>query len=461
MKKYDVIVIGGGGGTKISTPAYNYGYKSAIVEEAKMGGTCLNRGCIPSKMLIHPANVGTIIKEAKKFDINIKNPSFSTDMAKLITRITETVGKDSDRIHKGLESGKGPDFYHGHAVFKSDNVIEVNGEELTADRIFITTGARPSIPPIEGLEGTPYWTSTEALNNTKPIKKLLVIGGGYIACELGYAYSALGVETEFIVRSGLINREDPEVVKEFTKVFTSTQNVHLNTNTKSVKYENDNFTVTVEKDGKQMELTGDALLVAVGVKPNTDNLGLENTKVKLDKRGFVQVNEYMEAAPGIYAMGDVIGRYLFRHAVNFEGEFLFRTLFLEEEKQKIVYPPMPHAIFTHPEVAGVGKTEEELNKEGIPFVSGTHPYRKSAMGMARLCDHGFVKLLFDKKTRKLLGAHIIGEEASNMIHQFIYAMTNDATVDSIVNMIYIHPAINEIARNAARNALIVFDMQEE
>src|SRR3989344_1474972 len=454
MKEYDLIVIGSGGGTQISSPAFDLGKRVALIEESKLGGTCLNRGCIPSKMLIHPANVASIIKEAGKFDI--KTEFKSANLQKLLRRINHKTDSDS----KGIKSwynqrNKNFDFYDGHGKFVSDKIVEVNGKRITAKKIFIVTGARPLIPPIPGLSGIPFMTSTDALRSRKLPRKLLVIGGGYIACELGYAYSALGSEVHWLVRDkGLLQREEQQLSGTFTKVFSARENVHFNINTTKVEYKNKLFTLHLETNsGKKSKITGDALLVATGVKPNTDQLGLENTKIELTEKGFVKVNNYLETSvKGVYALGDCVGNYLFRHSVNFEGQYLFQSNYLRENKP-IKYPPMPHAVFTNPEVGSVGMTEEELVKLKIPYVVGFNLYEKSAMGMARISKDDFVKLLFHKKTRKLLGAHILGEEASNMIHQLVYAMTFKATVDNLLEMIYIHPALTEIVRNAARNAL--------
>ena len=441
MKQYDLIVIGSGGGNKISTPASSLGYKCAIIEKWKWGGTCLNRGCIPSKMLIHPANVSMLIQESKKLGINanIKSIAFKN----IITRINSTVGKDSRSIPKWYDSKKNIDYYHGHAKFISDKIVEVNGKKLTAKRIYIATGAKPNIPPIPGLKDTPYMTSTEALRNKKLPKKLIVIGGGYIACELGYAYSALGSDVTFLVRGELLAREDVDIKKEFSKAFCKQQKVKF-VKTQNVEYKNKQFIVTTDK-GK---VKGDGLLVATGIKPKTDNLGLENTNIKTN-RGFIKVNKYLETSvKNVFALGDCVGNFMFRHSVNFEGEYLFDSL---KKKKPIKYPPMPHAVFTHPEIGSVGMTEQQLIDKKIPYYVGMNKYISSAMGMARVSDYGLVKLIFHKKTNKLIGAHIVGEEASNMIHQLIYAMTFNATRDDLLKMIYIHPALPEIVRNAVRN----------
>jgi len=413
----------------------------------------LNRGCIPSKMLIHPADVAIQIREAHKFNIEV-DPIFTVDFASLISRISNTVDEDSHKISVGYGKNSNIDFYPSEGKFVSNKTIVVEGQKITADKIFIAVGARPQIPNIPGLAGTPFMTSTEALRNTVLPKKLIVLGGGYIAVELGHAYGALGTEVHFIVRSKLLRQEDHQVAEEFSKVFSKHYSIHLGLTVVSVEYRNNRFTLICQNpSGKEEKMTSDALLVATGIVPNTDSLGLENTDIQLDKNGFVKVNEYLETnVTGIYSLGDCIGRYLYRHSVNFEGEYLMRTVFVQKSQEPIRYPPMPHAVFTHPQVASVGKTEEELKKEGVDYVVGLNAYAQSAMGMALRSDHGFVKILIDRKSRRILGAHIVGAEASDMIHMLIAFMNKDGTLDDLLNMIYIHPALPEIVRNAARRA---------
>ncbi|MBL7055334.1 dihydrolipoyl dehydrogenase [Candidatus Woesearchaeota archaeon] len=454
MKKYDLIVIGAGAGTKVSTPASIMGKKTAIVEEWKLGGTCLNRGCIPSKMLIHPADVIMQAKEAKKLGVNVtvKIPSFS----KITSRISKVVDSDSSSIGRSYKNAKNLDYYHGHAEFVSDKVIKVTGKLITAPKIVIASGAEKNVPPIPGLKGTPFMTSTEALGSKKLPKKLLIIGGGYIACELGHAYSSYGSDVTYLLRyPRFLVREDQEVSEVFTKVFKKTHKTLFEVGVEKIAYNNKKFTITIkDKKNKIKKVSGDALLLATGVKPNSKNLGLENTKIKTNKFGFIKVNKHLETAvKGVYAMGDVVGNYMFRHSANFEGEYLLKQLF-GKSKKPIKYPPMPYAVFTHPEIGAVGPTEEELKAKKIKYVTGINLYKQSAQGMARLSELEFCKLILDKKTKKLISARILGDESATMIHQLIYAMTFGATVDDLLNMIYVHPALPEIVRNAARKAKI-------
>ena len=302
-------------------------------------------------------------------------------------------------------------------------------------------------------------TSTQALRNTTLPRKLIVIGGGYIAVELGYAYGALGCEVHFFVRSKLVRHEDTQVADEFHRVFSKLYKVHLGTVPVKVDYRGGMFTVTFKhQDGSTSQMMADALLVAAGITPNTDHLGLENTKIKCSPEGFIKVNNRLRTdVDGVWALGDCVGNYLFRHSVNFEGEYLLRTIFTEKKDEPIDYGPVPHAIFTYPQIAGAGKTEEQLKKDGADYVVGLGYYKDSAMGMALLSDHGFVKLLIDKKSRRILGVHVIGSEASDMVHMVIALMYKDGTLDDLLRMIYIHPALPEIVRNAARKAKIALD----
>lgn len=454
MQNFDLIIIGSGGGTKMR-PAAALGKKVAIIEKDRLGGTCLNRGCIPSKMLIYPSEVLKHAQDMKKYGIDA-DISFSVRWDDLVGRTSRTVDSDSEAIERGYANNPNITYFHGHARFVDHKVIEINGEQITAPSIYVATGSRPIIPEVPGLEGTPYWTSTEALRSESQPTSMIVLGGGYIAMELGVFYENLGTNVTYVARSGLLSAEDKDVRHVFEEHFTKNHNALLFTQIIDVRYENNMFLLRVkDKLGNQQVLHAEKLLVATGVRPNTDDLGIEHTNIELNEKGYIKVNEYMETAePGVYALGDVIGKYLFRHSVNFEGEYLFGQHFENQEKAPIKYPPMPHAVFTSPQIAGVGLTEDEVMFKGLwegdDYITVIQEYKNSAMGMAMMPEIGFVKLIVDVKSKTLLGAHIIGEKASDMIHMLILGMSMNATIDDYLKMIYIHPALSEVVRNAMR-----------
>ena len=453
MEPFDIIIIGSGGGTKIGRPAADLGFKVALIEKEAMGGTCLNRGCIPSKMLIHPADHIHHIRHSKHINVEA-DPNAKIQFKELIERVTETVDGISESLAPPYEGHPNIELIRGEASFTGNHSISVNGRELTAKRIFIAVGTRPYIPNIQGLEGTPFMTNREALRNTELPKSMIVLGAGYIGCELGHAYSSAGTDVHFMVRSELIRREDREIKAEFKKVFSQNNTLHEGYVPEKVEYDGSAFSVTLKhKDGSQKTLEAEALLVATGIIPNNDFLGLEKTDIKLDANGFIPVDGQLQSSvPGVYAMGDCNGNYFFRHTVNWEGEFLMRVLFEDPSDETINYGAVPHAVFTYPQVAGVGKTEDELINEGSEYVRGFCRYENTAMGMARQSDHGFVKILIGRADKKILGAHIIGDEASDMIHMIIALMYKEGTLDDLLNMIYIHPALPEAVRDAARDA---------
>ncbi|WP_321529872.1 dihydrolipoyl dehydrogenase [uncultured Desulfuromonas sp.] len=454
MEQFDVIVIGSGGGTKIALPAAKRGLKTALIERDAFGGTCLNRGCIPSKMLIYPADMIYAIRKARRVNVRA-DQQIDGNFSALVQRVTETVSRMSEHFAQGVRQLDHLDYITGSARFVADKVVEVNGRQLTAPAIFIATGARPSIPEIPGLADTPYMTSTEALRCDSLPKRMIIIGASYIACELGHVYEAFGTETHFLVRSALLRQEDDDIRTEFSEDFRQRHTLHMGFEPVAVHWEDELFCVRVRhnESGIEKELYAEALLVSTGVDPVTDDLGLEHTAISCNDKGFIEVDDHLRTAvPGVYALGDCVGNYLFRHSVNFEGEYLMRTLFEAPSNEPIAYGAVPRAVFTVPEMAAVGAGEKDLQQQGIDYVVGRADYADSNMGMARMVENGFAKLLFDRSSHRLLGAHIIGEEASDLIHMLILGMQQQVTVEDLLQMIYIHPALPELIRDAVRDA---------
>ncbi len=299
MKKTDVIVIGSGGGTKIAIPAAARGLSVALIEEDAFGGTCLNRGCIPSKMLIHPTEVAGHARHAHRLGLDVEG-ELRLRFKDIMRRIAREVGETSAAVRARHETHPGITVYNGHAVFVSDKVVMVNGETLTADKIFIATGSRPELPPVEGLAGTPYITSREALQLPAVPPRMLVLGAGYIAVELGGAYRAYGSDVQFLVRSRFLRGLDDDVTAEFERGFLQYHKVHKPFRLDRISHDGGQFHVHGRyPDGSGDVVTGDTLLVAAGVVPQTDRLGLENTAIRRNQGGFIQVDDHLQTAvPG-------------------------------------------------------------------------------------------------------------------------------------------------------------------
>lgn len=452
MKHYDIIVIGSGGGAKISTPSSKLGYKVALLEKGPLGGTCLNRGCIPSKMLIHAADVAQIIDEAHRFQVIPQG--YDIDFPTLVHRVADEIDAESQSIYPSIEANPNLDLYTEHAIFVGDKHLRIGNEEITGDRIFIAAGVRPFIPDIPGLKDVPYITSTEALRLDQFPQEMVVIGGGYIATELAHYFGSLGTEIHMFVRSRLLKGEDSEVQEEFEKVFSQRYHVYFNTLPTEVIHNNNRFEVAYkDTNGQTHTIECDQVFVATGVIPNSDQLGLEKTGIELKEGGFIKVDDYLRTtAENVWAFGDIAGNFLFRHSANYEGQYLFASVIHQAFQTPIDYRGMPHAVFSNPQIAGVGEREDDLKARGADYVKGINPYSSSAMGMALRSNHGFVKLLVEKGTHQILGCHIIGHEASVLIHQIIPLMRLKGKLEDLLYMIHIHPALSEIVRNAARRA---------
>ncbi|MDY6789426.1 MAG: dihydrolipoyl dehydrogenase [Candidatus Nanohaloarchaea archaeon] len=450
MEEFDCIVLGAGSGLTVASQYANRGKQVAVVEPGPMGGTCLNRGCIPSKMLIHHADVAKTIKESEKFHID---SSFEgLDFSAITSEVSETVDEDAESIERGIKKSDNHTLYKTEGKFVDNKVIEVDEEKITADQIVIAAGTRPMVPPIEGLDEVDYITSKEALRLEEQPEELVIIGGGYIATELAHFYGSLGTDISIIeMGDSLVGREDREVSEKFTEMFSEKYDVNLGLKASKVEEEQDKIKVTAEdKEGNTKEFSGDELLVAAGRVPNTDNLKLEeNTDIETDERGFVETDRTLETGvEGVYALGDIAGNWAFKHSANLEAEYVVRNALFDQEKEPD-YTAMPHAIFSDPEVSGVGKTEQELEEEGAEYSVGKYPYKKTGRGMA-LKEEGFVKVLADPDGN-ILGCHIIGPHASSILHEVLVAMRHGSgKISDIKNTIHIHPALNEVVERAFR-----------
>jgi len=452
VQKFDVIVIGSGSGLDVANAAAASDLRVALVEKGPLGGTCLNRGCIPSKIIIHSADIAMAIRRAADFGLHVKG--LEVDFAAITARASRLVDEDSEGIEHALTHHvKNPRLIKGEATFIGKKTLRVSGQELKADRILIATGTRPHVPDIPGLREAGYITSDEALRLQVQPKELIILGGGYIAAELGHFFGALGTHVTVVHRRAvLLRQEDTEVAEKFTEVFARYYTVLTDSLPVEVRREGDRLVLTVENrlSGQRSEVAGDTLLVATGRTPNTDMLNLDATGVKVDDKGFVRVKETLETdVKGIYALGDVVGRYLYKHNANHEAQYAYWNMVLGREIP-VDYSVMPHAVFSYPQVAGVGLTEQECQAQGIDYAVGRYEYADTGMGTALQERDGFVKVIARRSDGKILGCHIIGPEASTLIQEAVVAMkSGEGKIRNILNSIHVHPALPEVLARAA------------
>ncbi|MCA1809623.1 MAG: NAD(P)/FAD-dependent oxidoreductase [Kiritimatiellia bacterium] len=451
MQDFDLIVLGSGAGLMLARAAAEKGLRTALIESDACGGTCLNRGCIPSKMLIYPCARAAAMRRSS--GLNLVHAGVKVDFAALVARTCRTVDSYSAGLEHRLHETPGLELIRARASFVGPRIVEAGGRRLTAPLVLIATGSRPAVPSIPGLADTPYMTSRAALRRDTLPRRLLVIGGGYIAVELGFVYAAAGADVTFLVRSRLLRHEDPEIAAEFARAFASRHNIRSGTMVTSVEHTGGVFRATVrDAAGNQDVLQAEALLVAAGVVPETDGLNLASANVAVDEHGHVLVDGHLRtSAPGVYALGDVIGRHLYRHTANYEAKYLIRCL-LEGAAAPLDYGPVPHAVFSDPEVAAAGMTEPQARTAGHDCVIGTARYADSTPGEARGLTDGLCKLIFDRPTRRLLGAHLVGEDAATLAQVMVAAMKQKATLDTLLDTIVIHPALGEILADAWTDA---------
>lgn len=453
IREFDLIVIGSGAGLEVASAAAQSGLKVAIVEKSSMGGTCLNTGCIPSKLLLHSADVVETIKSANLFGINVEK--FSIDFQKIVERVTSIVDSHSNDIRKSLDNSENPKLFSSQCKFVDDKVLLVGEEKISSSAILIAAGTRPRIPNIKGLNTTNYVTSDEALRLREQPKVLTIIGGGYIAAELGHFFGSLGTKINIIHHGGyLLPKEDEEISKKFTEVFSKKYNLYLDCTPDLVTKKNGKFVVSLKGSGANnyQEIESDQLLIAAGRVPNSDSLDLPKTGVDVNDNGYIKVDGTLTTnVGGIFALGDIIGRHQFRHSANLESQYAFYNIVNSKKKIKVDYSAMPHAIFSSPQVAGVGYKEQELKASGkMDYHKSIYRYIDTAMGKALEDTEGFVKFLVSKKDRKILGCHIIGSQASILIHEVLVAIkSGDGTIDNISKTVHVHPALSEVVSRAA------------
>lgn len=446
---FDLIVLGGGRASALAIAAAKAGQKVALIERDKLGGACPNRGCVPSKLLIGFAEAARQVRHA---DRHFTKASYEgTDARAVFESVNEWIGGVDGR-YEGRVEASGATLIRGEGRFVGPKTIEAGGRTLTAEKIVVATGSYPSPPPFAEL---PVWTSDNLFPMTdEPPKSIIIIGSGFIGTEMASFFSGIGVETRLFARGEkLLGRADSDIEETFVKEFGKEVKTHLKSTLTDLKYEDSRFTATFVVDGQEETFSADRVLFAIGRRPNTGNLDLDQTGLETDGRGFLRVNDHLETeVRGIYAAGDVNGRYMLQHAASYEVQYL-REKLLKGKDGPIDERTIAHAIFSHPEVASVGFTEEDLQASGTDYVSVHQDWLASARAMASRVDYPRIKLLVSPHDYSILGCHLIGPEASTLMHQVLMLMHLKNDVRELVNMIYIHPGLNELFLSAGVAAM--------
>ncbi len=450
MKEYDLIVLGGGSaGLPPALRAGNAGWQTALVEYSRLGGTCVNVGCIPSKALISSARVMQTVRSARKLGVIAGVPR--ADWPAMVQRKEELIGRISDRSYRNVQKNENVHLYEDKAAFTAPQTLEVGGETITAKKIVIATGARSALPPVPGLADIPYLTSTSAMELKELPGSLLVLGGGIIALEFSQLFARLGVAVTVIQRGPrLAPNLEPEISEEIRTVLEEEGvSVKTGTSIRSAGVEGSSVYLEDETPEGVVRYRGDQLLVATGRTPNSDLLHLDRAGVETDERGYILVDEgFQTSAEGVWAIGDAIGGMMFTHKAWHDG-LLLSSFLLGGEEVVSTNRLIPFAIFTDPEIAGVGMSEAGAREAGYRVKVQRFPFANHGRALAAEQLNGFIKLVVDAGDGKILGAHIIGPAAGESIHELIAAMRFGADVRDLQQMMHVHPTITEAINSAA------------
>lgn len=443
MREYDLVVVGGGSGNMIFGPELD-GWRSAIVEADRFGGTCLNRGCVPSKMYVVAADVATAVHEAAHHEISARFDG--VDWPALRDRIFGRLDPTHDRaVH--FRERSGVDVLTTTARFVAPHVLDVGGEQITAERIVVAVGARPSVPPIPGLDGVAFHTSDTIMRLDELPRSMVIIGGGAIAAEMGHVFAAFGTEVTIVqLRARLLMAEDEDISVRFTELVSHRMHVATDAMVTRVSAAADGASVTWrDASGLEHERTAEVLLVATGRVPNTDRLDAAAAGLELDEHGHLVVDRYCRTSvEGVWALGDVHAHSQLKHLANAEARIVRHNL-THPDDLRARGDLAPHAVFSHPQVAAVGLTEAEARASGRPIAVASQPYSATAYGWALEDTTSFAKVIVDAADRSVLGAHIIGPDAALLLQPLLQAMMLGQTADQLAHdVLYIHPALTEV-----------------
>lgn len=451
IEQYDLIIVGSGSGNSI--PEFLSDWKIAIVERDTFGGTCLNRGCIPSKMFVLPADIAEESRHSRRLGVDVR--FHGADWVAIRDRVFGRIDPIAEGgRHYRATGSPNITLIEGTARFIEEGVLDVEGDRISAPHILVAAGSRPVIPPIPGLVETGFHTSDSIMRLDALPDRLGIIGGGYIAVEMGHVFAGLGSNVSLFNRSEVLLRaQDEEISARFTEVFGQRLRVDLHLRHLPNKIERRGDAIVIHCHGEEVEV--DELLVATGREPNSDLLDADRGGLTCHHHGTIAVDEHMRTdVEGVWAIGDIANDFQLKHVANHEATVAFWNIAHPDDLKSINYKAVPAAVFSNPQVASVGLTEQEARESGRDFVVGRRDYAGTAYGWALADDTSFAKVLVDRETGLIIGAHIIGPQAATLIQPMIQAIQFDQTAADVTNeQFWIHPALTEVVENALLEAL--------
>lgn len=445
MNTYDAIVIGSGqGGVPLATSLASEGWKVAVIEKGELGGSCINYGCTPTKTMISSARIAQYARVAPEFGIH-PGP-VKVNMAEVVARKNGVVESFRSGVENGLQNNSNITLYRGHARFTGPHLVEVNGETLASEKIFINTGTRPRILPIPGLDRIPYLTNRNIMDLEQVPAHLIALGGNYLGLEFGQMFRRLGSEVTVVeIGEQIVPREDPEVSQSLREALEDEgMRFRFNAKTTKVGKTADGIEIVVEnKDGTTEALQGSHLLVSIGQVPNSDDLGLDQAGIETDQAGYIRHNGKLETnVPGVWVLGDVKGGPAFTH-VSYDDFLVIFDNVVHGKSRTIDDRVVPYALYTDPELGRVGLSEKEARAKGYRLKIGSVPMAYVARAIERGETKGLMKLVIDADTDRILGATILGSDGGELVQILMTAMMADAPWTLFKDAMFIHPTLAE------------------
>lgn len=450
-KRYDVVVIGSGSGAAIVDSALLQGQSVAMIDRGPLGGTCLNVGCIPTKILVASADRVMEVREGAKLGVHADVRSI--DFPAIMGRMRAIRERDVEHIRHGLRHVEGLDYYPEVAHFVGPRTLEMDGRRVTGQRVFIVAGARPHVPPIRGIEEVGYLDNASILELDEAPESLLIAGGGYIACEFAHFFAAMGTRVTIVGRNPrLVPNEEPEISDLLRERLSERMEVHVGYEVVEVARSGNGLSAVARHgpSGAHRRFEAQRMLLATGRVPNTDLLQVERAGIATDERGYIRVDEYLRTnVPNVWALGDVIGVQMFKHSANRAATYAWHNS-QHDHLAALDLSLTPHAVFTWPQIASVGMREAEARR-GHDILVGRAAYNDVARGLAIAEEDAFVKVIVDAESEMILGCHIIGPEASTLIQEVVNVMARHEEAGTLGVAMRIHPALPEVVAAALAN----------